>query len=186
VIATHSFLVVLSKIGYLQLRKQLADQKSVGTAFTSVNTKSRAMEGQDKKRNEPGVPDTTQKKEGTTSAFSAASTAGEQENLSNERKKYLEDGEQGRASFVAGSTSQGGSNFGQGSSYLGPSSYKQGAEKGKGANYENEQGRFAETGIQCSGYSASTEDVSYDPRKQGGTDAEHDEIGEREDTAGIP
>ena len=37
-----------------------------------------------------------------------------------------------------GSTTQGGSNFGQGQSSLG--NQQQGTEKGRGSNYENEQG----------------------------------------------
>lgn len=38
----------------------------------------------------------------------------------------------------SGSTTQGGSNFGQGQTSLG--NQRQGEEKGKGSNYENEQG----------------------------------------------
>lgn len=162
------------------------DEKSVGTAFKSVNTKYIAMENENNRRKTPGLPDTTQKKAGTTSAFSAASD--EQNVEQNEaRKKYLEDGEQGRASFVSGTTSHGGSNYGQGSSSLGPSSYKQGSQRSRGANYDNEVGKFSETGTQGSGYEAMTGNVSNDIRKQGGTDAEHDEFGdEKDDTIGIP
>lgn len=130
------------------------------------------------------VPDTTQKKDGTTSAFSAASTDERKDDKDKRDPRYREDGTQGRASFHPGSTTQGGSNYGQGSSHLGPSSYKQGSEHSKGTNYDNEIDRFAETGTQAAG---------NDTAKDGGTDNEHDEIGEREermrnneDTLGIP
>lgn len=143
----------------------------------------------DKKR----VPDTTHKEDGTTSAFSAASlTNPEDEAVDSDRKSYLEDGEQGRASFHPGSTTQGGSNYGQGSSSLGPSSYQQGSETGKGANYDNEAGRFAETGTGADGTAQPGENT--DLKKQGGTETEEDEFGgtkrkstdEGKETAGIP
>jgi hypothetical protein len=142
-----------------------------------------AIPGEDK--NDKAVPDTTQKKDGTTSAFSAASTSEKREGEGNSNQStYGEGGQQGRASFYPGSTTQGGSNYGQGSSHLGPSSYKQGSERNKGANYENETGKFAETGTEAEG---------NHPEKEGGTDNEHDEISDREErqknneeTLGIP
>ncbi|MBS1587683.1 MAG: hypothetical protein JSS82_19275 [Bacteroidetes bacterium] len=48
-------------------------------------------------------------------------------------------GDQGKATFKPGSTTQGGSDFGQGSSNLGPESYEQGSEKNEGSNYNNER-----------------------------------------------
>jgi hypothetical protein len=142
------------------------------------------------KAGEQQLPDTTQKQEGTTSAFSAASHKDEQKKGESKPKEdtepgFREDGTQGRATFHTGSTTQGGSNYGQGSGSLGPSSYEQGAERSDGANYENESGRFAETGTQADG---------TDPKKQGGTDAEHDATkdsdeepaAEDADTIGIP
>jgi hypothetical protein len=152
-------------------------------AFTSVSGIKlivMAIPGDDKKGK--NVPDTTQKEEGTTSAFSAASM-NEGKDFDDQDARYREDGTQGRATFHPGSTTQGGSNFGQGSSYLGPSSYKQGSENNRGTNYENEAQKFSETGTQADG---------TQPQRDGGTDNEHDEIGEREektqnnDTLGIP
>jgi len=68
-----------------------------------------------------------------------------EENKDNQQnKKAAETGEQDRASFHEGSTTQGGSNYGQGSSDLGPESYKQGSEKNKGADYKNEAGKLSE------------------------------------------
>ena len=149
-------------------------------------------------RNKPteGLPDTTQKKDGTTSAFSAASNNDNIEtNAADDRSAYRKDGEQGRASFFPGSTTQGGSNHGQGSGYLGPSSYKQGSERSKGTNYENEIGRFAETGTQADGEHKAPEKPHVNDGHEGGTEAEHDEFSDREsnerkgaseDTIGIP
>lgn len=157
-------------------------------AFTSVSVNNICMASEERRDEKPEIPETTQKKEGTTSAFSAAST-GKHEDTDTARQRYLEDGEQGRASFYPGSTSQGGSNFGQGSSALGNLSYKQGSEKNRGSNYDNEAGRFAATGTQGQGYDTSEQNTGDDPRKQGGTDAEHDEFGgrrDKDDTVGIP
>ncbi len=58
--------------------------------------------------------------------------------------RAAESGNQGRASFHPGSTTQGGSNYGQGSHYLAGDTYHQGRTANNGANYENEAGRFAE------------------------------------------
>jgi hypothetical protein len=145
------------------------------------------MESKKDKQGMESLPETTQKKEGTTSAFSAASGT---EKTQEDADKFT--GEQGRASFHPGTTTQGGSNYGQGSAYLGPSSYSQGATGGSGSNYENEAGKFAETGTQADG-----NDADKERRQQGGTDAEHDELSgddrvantdsdDKEDTAGIP
>ena len=46
--------------------------------------------------------------------------------------------EQGRASFITGTTTGGGSNHGQGSSHLGTDSYRQGDTRNAGSNYSNE------------------------------------------------
>jgi len=54
------------------------------------------------------------------------------------------DGSQGRAGIHTGSTTQGGSNFGQGSHFLDNDAHKQGADKGSGANYDNEAGKLSE------------------------------------------
>lgn len=153
--------------------------------------------GQTENRNKTaaGVPDTTQKKNGTTSAFSAASGGGNELNPADDNLSYLRDGNQGRASFHPGSTTQGGSNYGQGSGYLGPSSYKQGSETGKGTNYENEIGRFAETGTQADGEHKEPEKELPGDGREGGTETEHDEYADKErkenndseeDTIGIP
>jgi len=56
------------------------------------------------------------------------------------KKKAIKEDKPSRASIHPGSTTQGGSDFGQGSSQLGKKSLKQGSEKGKGSNYDNEQG----------------------------------------------
>lgn len=151
--------------------------------------------GQAEDKNKPatGVPDTTQKKEGTTSAFSAASD-NDNTKTNDDQSDYRKDGEQGRASFHPGNTTQGGSNHGQGSGYLGPSSYKQGSESGKGTNYETEAGRFAETGTQADGKDDAPETPPANEGREGGTETEHDEYGdkerkeqsEEEDTLGIP
>ena len=61
-----------------------------------------------------------------------------------ETHRAAESGEQGRASYNAGSTTQGGSNYGQGSSYLAGDSYHQGDEKSKGSNYDTEKGKLSE------------------------------------------
>jgi len=53
-------------------------------------------------------------------------------------------GNQGRASFHPGSTTQGGSNYGQGSHHLGGESYHQGDTANAGSNYSNEAGSFNE------------------------------------------
>ncbi|GEM_PF-1238054 len=147
-------------------------------------------QAEDKNKAAAGVPDTTQKKDGTTSAFSAASGSGNVQDPADDNLSYLRDGNQGRASFHPGSTTQGGSNYGQGSGYLGPSSYKQGSETGKGTNYENEIGRFAETGTQADGDHKAPEKSHINEGHEGGTNAEHDEYADRgkddEDTIGIP
>jgi hypothetical protein len=44
------------------------------------------------------------------------------------------------ADINPGSTTQGGSNFGQGANSLGKQAQQQGSRKGKGSDYENEQG----------------------------------------------
>jgi hypothetical protein len=54
-------------------------------------------------------------------------------------------GDQGKASFLPSSTTQGGSNYGQGSSQLGGDAYHQGDAKNVGANYDNEAGRLNES-----------------------------------------
>jgi len=59
-------------------------------------------------------------------------------------KRSTESGEQGRASYHAGSTTQGGSNYGQGSHYHAGNAYHQGDEKNSGSDYANEAGRFSE------------------------------------------
>jgi hypothetical protein len=56
------------------------------------------------------------------------------------KKKPIREDKPSRASIHPGSTTQGGSDHGQGSSQLGKKALKQGSEKGKGSNYENEQG----------------------------------------------
>lgn len=45
-----------------------------------------------------------------------------------------------KADVHPGSTTQGGSNFGQGANSLGKKAQHQGSKKGKGSDYENEQG----------------------------------------------
>lgn len=60
-------------------------------------------------------------------------------------RQSAESGEQGRASYHPGSTTQGGSNHGQGSMHLGGDSYHQGDEKSRGSNYDNERGKLSET-----------------------------------------
>ena len=62
----------------------------------------------------------------------------------NDTERASQTGQQGRASFTPGSTTQGGSNHGQGSSYLAGDSYHQGDQKGKGSNYDNERGKLSE------------------------------------------
>jgi len=57
-------------------------------------------------------------------------------------RESAQTGNQGRASFAAGSTTQGGSNHGQGSSQLGGDAYHQGDQKNEGSNYENEADRL--------------------------------------------
>ena len=138
-------------------------------------------QAEDRNKAATGVPDTTQKKDGTTSAFSAASGTDNIQDPADDNLSYLRDGNQGRASFFPGSTTQGGSNYGQGSGYLGPSSYKQGSETGKGTNYENEIGRFAETGTQADGEHEAPETPAVKEGREGGTEAERDGYADRED-----
>jgi hypothetical protein len=167
---------------------------SVGMAFMSVRYKREIMENGNQRKAGAQLPDTTQKQEGTTSAFSAASHE-DKERRADEQSKddrepgFREDGTQGRATFHTGSTTQGGSNYGQGSGSLGPSSYDQGAEGNKGANYDNEDERFAETGTQADGTDVSKQDGT-DPEHDGTLDAEekpaNDETTEDADTIGIP
>lgn len=59
-------------------------------------------------------------------------------------QRSAQTGNQGRASYHTGSTTQGGSNFGQGSHQLGGESYHQGDVANRGSNYDNEAGRFSE------------------------------------------
>lgn len=58
-------------------------------------------------------------------------------------REAAESGNQGRASYHAGSTVQGGSNYGQGSYQLGGESHHQGETRNEGATYENERGKLA-------------------------------------------
>ena len=58
-------------------------------------------------------------------------------------RSSAQSGNQGRADFHPGSTTQGGSNFGQGSHQLAGDTYHQGSTSNRGANYENEAGKFA-------------------------------------------
>lgn len=138
------------------------------------------------------IPETTQKKDGTTSAYSAATT---ERHDDKEEVPHFSTGEQGRATHAPGSTTQGGSNHGQGSAALGASSYGQGAERSSGASYENEHQRFAETGTGADG--TDKEEASLDqpdPQLQGGTETEKDEqegakskdVGTGSDSAGVP
>jgi len=69
--------------------------------------------------------------------------------------------EQGRASFITGSTTGGGSNFGQGSSHLGAESYQQGSKVNTGANYNNESVGLADSliGTKHEGSSSADTDI---------------------------
>ena len=69
--------------------------------------------------------------------------------------RAAETGNQGKASFLPSSTTQGGSNHGQGSSSLGGDAYHQGDAKNVGANYDNEAGRLNESAGAPTGNEAS-------------------------------
>ncbi|NCI48157.1 hypothetical protein [Sediminibacterium soli] len=56
------------------------------------------------------------------------------------KQKPVTENKPTRAAIHQGSATQGGSNFGQGSAGLGRDSIRQGEQKGRGSNYENEQG----------------------------------------------
>ena|ERR1043165_398854 len=87
----------------------------------------------------------------TGAAHSRGKEDGNEMHESADRPKGSDHGDQGRASYTTGTTTQGGSDFGQGSSSLGGESYKQGDTKNAGSDYANEKDRFAETGTGADG-----------------------------------
>jgi len=98
------------------------------------------------------------------------------ENMEHTRSA-AQSGNQGRASFNAGSTTQGGSNYGQGSHQLGGSSYNQGDQKNEGSNYGNEAGRFSKDNPVGRTSGAATDgETSARPNEKGKLDETRDDV----------
>ena len=89
-------------------------------------------------------------------------------------------GEQGRAEFKTGSTTQAGSNYGQGSSHLGGESYQQGDSSNTGSNYDNEADQLGKSTVGTNREGAQSPKTGA----QGATGAESESMANKSTTAG--